>query len=94
MVQHPNNSGLQMDQVTRLYVPAFFVQSIKIWQGEDLLLAIEGSISISEDPNMRFTFLSNGSGRIRAEVIDTKQHVFKGEWPIAAAAMESPGADD
>jgi sulfur-oxidizing protein SoxY len=94
MVQHPNNSGLQMDQVTRLYVPAFFVQSIKIWQGEDLLLAIEGSISISEDPNMRFTFLSNGSGPIRAEVIDTKQHVFKGEWPIAAAAMESPAADD
>jgi sulfur-oxidizing protein SoxY len=55
MIQHPNNSGLQMDQITRLYTPAFFVQSLKIWQGDELVLAMEGSISISEDPNLRFT---------------------------------------
>src|ERR1700749_2021626 len=24
MIGHPNNSGLQMDQITRLYIPAFF----------------------------------------------------------------------
>ena len=29
MVRHPNNSGLQMDQITRLYTPAYFVQSMK-----------------------------------------------------------------
>ncbi len=58
MIRHPNNSGLQMDQVTRLYVPAFFVQSLKIWQGKELLLAMDGSISISEDPNIRFTYVA------------------------------------
>lgn len=25
MIRHPNNSGLQMDQITRLYTPAYFV---------------------------------------------------------------------
>src|SRR5262249_35272455 len=30
MIRHPNNSGLQMDQITRLYTPAYFVQSVKI----------------------------------------------------------------
>src|SRR5947209_10279828 len=82
MIRHPNNSGLQMDQITRLYVPAFFVQSLKIWQGEELLLAMEGSISISEDPNLRFTYWPNGAKTIRAEAIDTKDHLFQGEWPV------------
>jgi hypothetical protein len=43
MIRHPNNSGLQMDQVTRLYIPPFFVHSLKVWQGDELLLlAMEG----------------------------------------------------
>ena len=38
MIRHPNYSGMQMDQVTRLYVPAHFVSTVRIWQGDDLLL--------------------------------------------------------
>ena len=57
MIRHPNNSGLQMDQLTRLYLPAYFVQSMKVFQGEELLLAMDGSISISEDPNIRFSYV-------------------------------------
>ena len=30
MIRHPNNSGLQMDQVTRLYTPAFFVRDVSV----------------------------------------------------------------
>jgi len=93
MLQHPNNSGLQMDQVTRLYVPAFFVHSLKIWQGEDALLAMEGSISISEDPNLRFTFLPSGSSTIRVEAVDTKGHVFEGNWPVTPET-EMPQGDN
>src|ERR1700751_883592 len=33
MIGHPNNSGLQMDQVTQLYIPAFFIDQLKLWQG-------------------------------------------------------------
>ena len=44
MIRHPNNSGLQMDQITRLYMPAYFVHECKIWQGDELLLAMEGGI--------------------------------------------------
>jgi sulfur-oxidizing protein SoxY len=83
MIRHPNNSGLQMDQVTRLYIPAFFVHSLKVWQGDELLLAMEGSISISEDPNIRFTYVPDNSSSLRAEAIDTGGHVFRGEWPAS-----------
>jgi sulfur-oxidizing protein SoxY len=85
MIRHPNNSGLQMDQVTRLYVPAFFVQSMKIWQGNELLLAMDGSISISEDPNIRFTYVAGDATSFRAEAIDTDGHVFKDSWQVSAS---------
>ncbi len=87
MVRHPNNSGLQMDQLTRLYIPAYFVRELRIWQGDDLVLAMDGGISISQDPNIRFSYVPNGAKTFRAEAIDTEEHVFRGEWPAAAPDM-------
>ena len=87
MVRHPNNSGLQMDQITRHYLPAYFVHTVKIWQGEELLLAVESSISISEDPNFRFTYLPNNAKSFVAEATDTDNRIFKGEWPADASQM-------
>jgi sulfur-oxidizing protein SoxY len=82
MIGHPNNSGLQMDQVTRLYIPAFFIDELRIWQDDTLVLAMQGGISISEDPNIRFSFVPNGAKRVRVEAKDTEGHVFKSEWKI------------
>src|SRR6266403_4437991 len=77
MIGHPNNSGLQMDQVTQLYIPAFFVNQLKLTQDDSPVLSMEGGISISEDPNLRFTYVSNGTKRFRAEAKDTDGHVFR-----------------
>jgi sulfur-oxidizing protein SoxY len=82
MIGHPNNSGLQMDQVTQLYVPAFFVNELRLWQDDSLVLTMEGGISISEDPNIRFTYVSSDAKRFRAEAKDTDGHVFQREWKI------------
>ncbi|MDI4235916.1 quinoprotein dehydrogenase-associated SoxYZ-like carrier [Bradyrhizobium sp. Arg237L] len=82
MIGHPNNSGLQMDQVTQLYIPAFYVDRLQLWQDDSLVLTMEGGISISEDPNIRFTYVSNGAKRFRAEAKDTDGHVFEHEWKI------------
>ena len=80
MIGHPNNSGLQMDQVTHLYTPAFFINDLHLWQDDSPVLSMEGGISISEDPNIRFTYVSNGARRFRAEAKDTQGHVFQHEW--------------
>ena len=87
MIQHPNHSGLQMDQVTHLYIPPFFVHSLKVWQGDDLLLAMEGGISISEDPNIRFSYVPTDARPFRVEAVDTDNRVYKGEWPADATQM-------
>lgn len=85
MIRHPNNSGLQMDQVTHLYIPAFFIDDLKVWQGDELVFGMEGGISISENPSIRFTYRPNGAASFRAEAVDTEKHVFKGEWPAGSA---------
>jgi sulfur-oxidizing protein SoxY len=82
MIGHPNNSGLQMDQITHLYVPAFFIDELHLWQDNSPVLSMEGGISISEDPNIRFTYVANGAKTFRAEAKDTSGHVFQKEWKV------------
>jgi sulfur-oxidizing protein SoxY len=82
MIGHPNNSGLQMNQVTQLYIPAFFVNELRLWQDDSPVLAVEGGISLSEDPNIRFTYVSNGAKNFRAEARDTSGQVYRNEWKI------------
>lgn len=81
MIRHPNNSGLQMDQVTRLYTPARYINKVKVYQGDELVFSMEGGISISEDPNFRFTFKPNGARTFRVEAEDTTGKTFSRTWP-------------
>jgi sulfur-oxidizing protein SoxY len=85
VIRHPNNSGLQRDQLTLLYIPAFFIKELRVRQGDQLVLAMESGISISENPNVRFSYLSNGATTFRVEAVDTDGHVFTGEWPAQPA---------
>jgi sulfur-oxidizing protein SoxY len=85
MIRHPNNSGLQRDQISLLYIPLFIVRELRVWQGDQLVLEMDGGISISENPNIRFSYLPNGASAFRVEAIDTKGEVFKGEWPVEPA---------
>jgi sulfur-oxidizing protein SoxY len=85
MIRHPNNSGLQRDQLSLLYIPVFIVCELRVWQGDQLVLEMDGGISISEDPNFRFSYRPNGAAIFRAEAVDTNGNVFKGEWPVEPA---------
>ena len=81
MIRHPNYSGMQMDQLTRLYIPAHFVKSVKISQGQDLLLSVESGISISENPVFRFDYRPNGAAMFAADVEDSDGRSYHQEWP-------------
>jgi sulfur-oxidizing protein SoxY len=82
MIRHPNYSGLQMNQLTQLYIPAHFVNDIEISQGGRMLLKMEGGISLSEDPTIAFDFVSNGSPVLDVKAIDTEGQVFSGTFPV------------
>ena len=76
MISHPNNSGLQMDQLTRLYVPARFVKKVDVTYNGRLILSADVDFSISENPNFRFYFTPRESGDLKAEVVDSNDLKF------------------
>ena len=78
MVKHPNNSGLQMDQMTGLYTPAHFVNKIEVSTGQKLVFTMTGGISISENPNFRFSYQGNPSDVMSVHAEDSNGKVFTG----------------
>jgi len=77
MISHPNHSGLAMDQMTRLYVPAYFVRTINVTYAGKPVMSAEVDFSISENPNFRFYFVPREEGELKAEVVDTRDLKFE-----------------
>jgi sulfur-oxidizing protein SoxY len=72
MIRHPNYSGLQRDQITQLFIAAQFIDRIEVRQGDEMLFTIEGGISMSENPVIRFSYLDNGSDSLTIFAEDTE----------------------
>lgn len=85
MVSHPNSSGLAMDQLTRHYIPAHFVRRIDITHGGRPVLSADLDISISENPNLRFWFVPQGAGELKAEVVDNHDLQFRSSLQLQPA---------
>jgi sulfur-oxidizing protein SoxY len=86
LISHPNSSGLQMDQLTRNYIPADFIQEIRVTVGAAAVLTVDSDIALSEDPSIRFGVLARAAGDIKVEVDDSHQRHFVQDWPLPAAS--------
>lgn len=75
MIRHPNNSGLQRDQVTLLDIPAHFIDRLDVYQGDDLLWRMMAGISVSEDPVFTFLYTPNGAP-IRVHAEDSEGNIW------------------
>lgn len=76
MVRHPNYSGMQMNQITGLYIPAKYVEHLVVRKGDDLIFEMVGGISLSEDPNIRFTYAAAAEGPLSVTARDTDGNIF------------------
>ncbi|MFD1344729.1 quinoprotein dehydrogenase-associated SoxYZ-like carrier [Litorisediminicola beolgyonensis] len=84
MIRHPNYSGLQRDQITQLFIAAHFLDHIEVWQGDEKLWAMDGGISISENPVFRFDYADNGATALTVKATDTEGNSFEQVLPKAA----------
>ncbi len=84
LISHPNSSGLQMDQVTRHYIPPRYIRNIRISYADRTILTVEGDISLSEDPSIHFNFVPDGPGEMTVEAVDTDGEIFTRSWPVTA----------
>lgn len=81
-VSHPNLTGLQLDQVTRAYIPEHYVKSVTIRYNGTPIMVAETGFSISADPSFRFFFKPEVGGELTAEVLDSKGNDWKETFPL------------
>jgi sulfur-oxidizing protein SoxY len=86
LIRHPNFTGMQMDQVTRNYVPADFVQTVNITHDGKPVLSIEGNISLSENPAFDFWLKPKAQGVLRVDAEDSNGRKFERVWMVPAAS--------
>ncbi|MGF1551439.1 MAG: quinoprotein dehydrogenase-associated SoxYZ-like carrier [Paracoccaceae bacterium] len=82
MVRHPNNSGFQVDQVSLLTIPAFFVDRMEVSLDGERLFAMTGGISLSEDPSFRFAYPAVDDGTFEVVAGDNEGGVYRDSFPV------------
>ena len=79
MIKHPQYSGLQTNQATGYWIPFKYITEMEVKRGADVIFKLNGGISISEDPNIRFTYQAgNPDDVIEVTATDTDKRVMKG----------------
>lgn len=86
MIRHPNFSGMQMNQVTRLHTPARYLDRIRVSAGEETVFELTGDISLSSDPVIGFTYDQSKSGEFTVHATDTKGASWKESFAVPARA--------
>ena len=90
LISHPNNSGLQMDQATRNYIPADFMQTLEVTYNGQSVFRLESDVAISEDPTFNFSIRPtdwSSPGVIKAEILDSSKRYFTQSWPVPNPAQ-------
>jgi sulfur-oxidizing protein SoxY len=77
MIRHPNFNGMQMNQVTRQYTPARYIQSIGVSFDDKKVFDLSTDISLASNPVIGFELLPDSQkGSIKVDVKDSGN----GEW--------------
>lgn len=82
MIRHPNFSGMQMNQITRDYTPARYINKVAITRGDQTILTLDGDISIASNPVINFGLQPEGRGPIKVVATDNQN----GRWEHSFAA--------
>jgi sulfur-oxidizing protein SoxY len=85
LIDHPNHSGLAMDQASRQFVPAHFVRKVDVSYGGRPVLSADVDFSISENPYFRFHFVPRGPGELQASITDSRDLHFDASQALRAA---------
>ena len=77
MIRHPNFNGMQMNQATRQYTPARYIQSIDVTYDDKKVFDLATDISLASNPVINFDLLpSTAKGSLQVAVKDSQN----GQW--------------
>ena len=77
LIKHPMVTGLQRDEVTHGFRPAFFINKIAVtYNGKPVMMA-DTNIGISENPSIGFGFLADKPGTLQVVLQDNRGATFR-----------------
>ena len=77
MIKHPNFNGMQMNQVTREYTPARYIQKVDVTYDNKKVFDLDTDISLATNPVITFDLLPSATkGEVKVNVVDSQ----KGTW--------------
>ncbi len=84
LISHPNNSGMQFDQISRNYIPAYFVNQVSVRLDDKELFLLETNFSLSENPSIHFSFdlEQKPDSVISVKAIDSNNSSYENTWKI------------
>ena len=85
-LNHPNHTGMVLDQITLLYVPLLMVDRIEARQGDELVFDMEGSITLGQNPKVEFDYVTNGAEEMTILARDTSGKIWEKKFPIGPAS--------
>jgi sulfur-oxidizing protein SoxY len=85
-IKHPQNTGMQMNQITMLYIPLRYVSAIEVREGDAKLFDLDGSMTLSENTHIEFDYQANGAGSLKIQVKDTSSTVWRREFPVGSGS--------
>ena len=75
---------MQFDQISRNYIPAFFVNQISVQLDDQELFVLETNFSLSENPSIHFSFdmEQKPDSVISVKAIDSNNSSYEKTWKI------------
>ena len=86
LINHPNHSGLALDQFTRQFTPAHYVRKVDVTYAGKPVFSADLDFSISENPNFRFYFQPQGQAEMRISAVDSRDMRFELANALRASA--------
>lgn len=88
-ISHPNNSGMQFDQISRNYIPAFYVNHIKADIDGVEMLDVETNFSMSENPVIRVAFNNDMKATtLNVVAVDSKGNQYENSASLTSRTRE------
>jgi len=81
MLKHPNSNGMQLDIDTGGYIPARYLKEMTVMRDGELVFKMDGTFSISTNPNFRFSFGKGERNALDVVIVDTDETVFEAQTP-------------
>lgn len=80
-IKHPQHTGMQMNQITLLYIPARYLTEVEVRQGNEPVFTAETGFALAENPRIEFDYKVNGEDKLVVRVKDTEGAQFRKIFP-------------